>query len=96
MFPGLGRVREPHGEAERKIGSLEAGPRGRRGHGRLAGAREWVRERMTKGPDTTPEELTAALREEHPIKVHRSPVGRLLHRLGLSHKKRRQGQRTEA
>jgi len=53
-------------------------------------------ERMAGKPDTTLDEPTAALREEIPIEVHRSPVGRLPHRLGPSHKKRRQGRRAGA
>jgi len=73
--------------SKRKTGSLEALPQGRRGHGKLVEVREWVRERMASRPDTTLDELTAALREERSIEVHRSSVGRLLKRLGLSQKK---------
>jgi len=79
-----------------KTGFLDAGPQGTRGPGRLSGVMEWARERMAKMPKTTLDELTAVLREEHSIEVHRFPVGRLLHRLDLSHKKRRQGQRSGA
>ncbi|MGS4948269.1 hypothetical protein ACVDG3_22680 [Meridianimarinicoccus sp. RP-17] len=32
--------------------------------------------------------MTAELSADHGLQVHRSSVGRLLHRLGLSHKKR--------
>ncbi|MFY9212549.1 MAG: winged helix-turn-helix domain-containing protein, partial [Aestuariivita sp.] len=39
-------------------------------------------------PDLTIDELTAELAAEHGVKVHRSSIGRLLLRLGLSHKKR--------
>jgi transposase len=39
-------------------------------------------------PDLTIDELTAELAAEQGVKVHRSSVGRLLLRLGLSHKKR--------
>jgi len=86
------QVRERHGDPGRKTGSLEAGPQVRRGHGRFAEAREWIRERMAGKSDTTLDELTAALREERLIKAHRSPVGRLLHRLGPSHGNRTSGQ----
>jgi len=90
-FQGLDQVRERHGQAEREAGTLEAGPQGRRGHGRLAGARERVRERMAGKPDTTLDGLTVALREECSIEAHRSPVVRLLRRLRLSHRKRSRG-----
>jgi len=79
-----------------KTGSLEAGPQGTRGPGGLSGVMEWARERMAKMPNTTLDVLAAVLREEHSIEVHRFPVGRLLHRLDLGHKKRRQGQRSGA
>jgi len=73
---------------KRETGTLEARPQGRRGHGKLAGAKEWVRERMAGKPDTTLDELTVALREECSVEAHRSSVGRLLQRLHLSHKKK--------
>jgi len=73
---------------KRKTGSLEAGPQGRRGHGRLAGAREWIRDRMAGKSDTTLDGPTVARRKELPIRIHRSPVGRLLHGLGPSHGKK--------
>ena len=47
-----------------------------------------VQVRIAAKPDLTIDELTAELFAEHGLKVHRSSVGRLLHRLGLSHKKR--------
>ena len=46
-----------------------------------------MRTRITALPDLTIDELTAELGLEHRLKVYRSSVGRLLHRLGLSHKK---------
>jgi len=42
---------------KRDAGSLEVGTQGGSGHGKLAGARERVRERMAKRPDTTLDEL---------------------------------------
>jgi transposase len=47
-----------------------------------------VQGRITTQPDLTIDALTAELATEHGLSVHRSSVGRLLHRLGLSHKKR--------
>jgi len=76
-------------------GAAPAGTPGR-GHGRLAGAREWIRDRMAGKPDATLDEPTAALPEERSIKVHRSPGGRLLHGLGPSHGKRHRGKRAGA
>ena len=81
---------------KRTTGSLDPKPQGRRGHGKLARVAGWVREQMDAHPATTLDELRVALEREHGIRVHRSSVGGLLHRLGLSHKKRSAGQRTEA
>jgi len=56
--------------------------------GKLTGVKGWVERRIAAQPDLTIDELTAELAAEHGVKVHRSSVGRLLLRLGLSHKKR--------
>lgn len=80
---------------KRETGSLEPKPQGRRGHGKLAGVHDWVRARVESKPDMTLDELVAALRREQGIDVQRSSMWELLHRLGLSHKKRPSGQRTE-
>lgn len=72
-------------------GSLE--PR-RQGHGpgggKLADHADFVRRRMSEHGDLTLDELCVEL-EGRGVSVHRSSVARLLHRLGLSHKKRRSG-----
>ena len=81
---------------KRKTGSLDPKPQGRRGHGKLADVADWVRKQMEERPATTLDELRVALEREHGIRVHRSSVGGLLNRLGLSHKKRPAGQRAEA
>lgn len=81
---------------KRETGSLEPKPQGRRGHGKLSGVKDWVRARIAIKPDTTLDELRIALHREHGIEVHRSSVGDLLRRLGLSHKKRPSGERAEA
>tara|TARA_R110002074_G_C12534430_1_gene665170 strand:+ start:1274 stop:1636 length:363 start_codon:yes stop_codon:yes gene_type:complete len=73
---------------KRETGSLEPRRQGNPGRGKLADVKVWVRARITAQPDLTIDELTAELGLEHGLKVHRSSVGRLLHRLGLSHKKR--------
>jgi len=58
----------------------------------LTEVKEWVRERMAGKPDKTLDEPTAALRKERSIEVHRSSVGRPLHGLGPSHRKKTTGQ----
>ncbi len=72
----------------RETGSLA--PR-RQGHapgwGKLAPHAFFVRERMATSGEPTLDELCVEL-EGRGVVVHRSSVGRLLHRLGLSHKKR--------
>ena len=72
-------------------GSLE--PR-RQGHGsgggKLAAHADFVRQRMAENGDLTLDELCVEL-DGRGATVHRSNVARLLHRLGLSHKKRHSG-----
>ena len=81
----------------RETGSLA--PR-RQGHvpgswGKLAPHAAFVRERMAETGELTLDELRVEL-EERGVIVHRASAGRLLHRLGLSHKKNAAGQRTGA
>ncbi len=73
---------------KRETGSLAPKPQGNPGRGKLTDVKNWVQSRITVRPDLTIDELTAELAAEHGLKVHRSSVGRLLLRLGLSHKKR--------
>lgn len=72
-----------------ETGSLE--PR-RQGHGpgggKLADHAGFVRARLDEDGDLTLDELCVEL-QGRGVSVHRSNVGRLLDRLGLSHKKRR-------
>lgn len=74
-----------------ETGALEAKQQGNPGRGKLTGVKNWVERRIADQPDLTIDELTGELRSEHGLNVHRSSVGRLLHRLGLSHKKRPSG-----
>lgn len=71
-----------------ETGSLE--PR-RQGHGvgggKLAGHTDFIGARLKENGELTLDELCVAL-QGRGVTVHRSNVGRLLHRLGLSHKKR--------
>ena len=60
------------------------------GGGKLADHADFVRGRMAENGELTLDELCVEL-EARGVTVHRSNVARLLHRLGLSHKKRRSG-----
>ena len=72
---------------KRETGTLAPKPQGSRVGGKLAGVADWVRRRVAGKGDITLDELVVELDEHHGLTVHRSSVGRLLHRLGLSHKK---------
>jgi transposase len=72
----------------RETGGLAAMPQGNRGRvGKLRGLEAWVRDRLAGKGELTLDELCRELKAEHQVGVHRSAVGRWLHRLGLSHKK---------
>ena len=73
---------------KRETGSLSPKVQGNPGRGKLTGVKDWVAGRIAVRPDLTIDELTAELVAEHGVKVHRPSVGRLLPKLGLSHKKR--------
>jgi transposase len=81
---------------KRETGGLAPKPQGNPGRGKLAGVADWVRRRIAGKGDITLDELVVELSEHHGLTVHRSSVGRLLHRLGLSHKKSLAGRRAEA
>lgn len=72
----------------RETGSLAAKRQGNPGRGKLSDVAEWVRTRIAEKGELTLDALVTELHATHGIEVHRSAVGRLLHRLGLSHKKR--------
>ncbi|MGS4945876.1 hypothetical protein ACVDG3_22515 [Meridianimarinicoccus sp. RP-17] len=76
---------------KRETGALAPKPQGNPGRGKLTDVKDWVRRRIAARPDLTIDELTAELAADHGLKVHRSSVGRLLLRLGLTHKKRPAG-----
>jgi transposase len=71
-----------------EAGSLAPRREGRGpGGGKLAAHVDFVGAPLKANGDLTLDELCVTL-EGRGVKVHRSNVGRLLHRLGLSHKKR--------
>ena len=72
-------------------GMLRAKPQGRPDGGKLYAHHQWVRQRLADNGDLTLDELSVELGLRN-VRVHRSSVGRLLHRLGLSHKKKPSGQ----
>lgn len=73
---------------KRQTGGLRPKRQGNPGRGKLAGVADWVRARVEKTRDLTLDALVGELDRQHGLRVHRASVGRLLHRLGLSHKKR--------
>lgn len=76
---------------KRETGSLDAKRQGNPGVGKLSNHIDWVRQRIGENGDLTLHEFCIELAERG-VKVHHSSVARLLHRLGLSHKKKLVGQ----
>lgn len=75
----------------RETGSLDAKAQGHGGVvGKLRDQHDWVRQRLAEAGDLTLDELVVELAGRG-VSVHRSAVGKLLHRLGLSHKKKSAG-----
>lgn len=72
----------------RETGGLGAKRQGNPGRGKLSGVADWVRGRIAEKGDLTLDALVIELHDTQGIEAHRSAVCRLLHRLGLSHKKR--------
>jgi transposase len=78
-----------------ETGSLAPRRQGHVGGGKLQAHAEFVRLRIAQAGELTLDELCLEL-QGRGVTVHRSNVGRLLHRLGLSQKKNATGQRTAA
>ena len=76
---------------KRKTHCLAPKRQGNPGVGKLSAHSEWVRQRVGENGDLTLHEFCIELAERG-VKVHHSSVARLLHRLGLSHKKKPSGQ----
>ena len=72
----------------RETGGLAPKRQGNPGRGKLNDVADWVRARIAEKGELTLDALVIELRAQLGIEAHRSAVGRLLHRLGLSHKKR--------
>jgi transposase len=79
---------------QQSCGSLAAAKQGHPPGGtKLSAHGDWIRERVAAHGEVTLDELCVELAERG-IEVHRATVGRFLHRLGLSNKKKPQGKRT--
>ena len=76
---------------KRQTGSLESKRQGHLGGGKLQEHHAWVCQRIEEEGDLTLDELRVEL-EARGVSVHRASVGKLLHRLGLSHKKKSRSQ----
>ena len=72
----------------RATGSLEPKKQGNPGRGKLSGVKDWVRARLEEKGDLTLDALTNELHAVHGIDADPSGVWRLLHRVGITHKKR--------
>lgn len=72
-----------------ETGGLEPRRMGNPGRGKLNDVADWVRARIAEKGELTLDALVVELAEHKGVTAHRSGVGKLLHRLGLSHKKRR-------
>ncbi len=82
---------------KRETGGLEPRAQGNGGgHGKLVAVQEWITARREEKPDLTLNDLVGELAERHGISIHRVSVWRFLRGLGLTHKKRSSGRRTEA
>ena len=73
---------------KRITGALSAKQQGNPGFGKLTPHADWVRAQVSAKSDITLDELVCLIAEEKQLSVHRSSIGRLLARLGLTHKKR--------
>ena len=81
---------------KRETGSLAPKPQGHgSGKGKLSGQTEWVRTKIAEDGDLTLDALVCELAGRG-VRVHRSSVSRLLHRLKLSHKKKPASSRAPA
>lgn len=73
---------------KRETGSLAAKPQGKPEGGKLTSHADWVRAKIDAKGEITLDELVVLFAKEQQICVHRATVGRLLQRLGFTHKKR--------
>ena len=73
----------------RETGSLVHKPiPGPKGQGKLAPYHDWLGKRIAQQPDITLAQLALELQEQFDVDVRAWSICRVLHKLGLSHKKR--------
>jgi len=77
----------------RSSGSLAPARQGHPAGSKLSPHSQWLGERVSAHGEVTLDELCVELAERG-VEVHRATIGRFLHRLGLSNKKKPQGKRT--
>jgi len=82
-------------ELRRETGGLAPKRQGNGGWSKLGRYDDWARRTMAEQSGLTQQALAQALEAEHGVRVAVSSVGYWLHRLGLSHKKRRSKQRSK-
>lgn len=76
----------------RSSGSIAPAKQGQPPGSKLSVHIEWIRQRVLDHGEVTLDELCVELAARG-VDVHRATVGRFLHRLGLSNKKKPQGKR---
>jgi len=76
---------------KRETGSLKAKKQGHSRGGKLQDHHDWLCQRIAENGDLTLDELCFEFKQRG-VSVARGSVGKLLHRLGLSHKKKPCGQ----
>tara|TARA_R110000751_G_scaffold172928_3_gene279376 strand:- start:89377 stop:89793 length:417 start_codon:yes stop_codon:yes gene_type:complete len=75
---------------KRETGSLQRRPQpGLKGRGKLEPYKGWLRARVLEQGDITLDQLAQELKEQFDVEVHRWSICRVLHKMNLSHKKRR-------
>lgn len=78
---------------EQSSGSLTPPKQGHPPGGKLTAHGEWITDRLAQNGELTLDELCIELATRG-VTVHRATVGRFLHQLGFSNKKKPHGQRT--
>jgi len=72
---------------KRETGVLTAKQQGNPGFGKITPHADWVRAQVNAKSDITLDELVSLIAQEKQLIVHRSSIGQLLARLGLTQKK---------
>ncbi len=74
---------------KRQTGSLARKPQpGLMGRGKLEPYKSWLQTRVAEQGDITLDQLARELKDQFDLDVHRWSIGRVLHQMNLTHKKR--------